>query len=106
MEEKKYPSHFQYQIEDTVTNSLGFYDSPRNYSMNPDSVDTLIDLRFYLAARVANISLRSIGARDAITWIESTQYMGILNRSIQWCFKDFDLNTSKGIDSAVDHIQQ
>lgn len=92
-------------IEDVVTNSAGFYDSPRDFSVKPESVETLLGLREYLSAREANISLHSIRARNPSKSITSLEYLGHLNNICQYN-ENFDLNTSDGIDAAVSFIRK
>lgn len=95
----------RYWIEDAVTNSAGFYDSLRDFSVNPMGVETLLGLRKYLSAREANISLHSIGARNPSRWIESLEYLRHLDNITPYC-ENFDLDTSKGIDAAVSFMRK
>ena len=91
-------------IEDVVTNSAGFYDSPREIAVDIERVGTFLDLKVYLAAKEANMSISSIGARDFPRYLEIGGYMHMLSWLYQPALRNLD--TQKGIDAAVEQLQR
>lgn len=102
MEAKHSPVDIKYLIEMWATNNSGFYDSPRTYSVDPESVHTLLELRMYLSAREANIALYS-QERSPSKYFIASDYLGILKRINS---QHPDINSSEGLDSAVAYLRE
>lgn len=99
IEDKTYPTRLQNKIEYIVTKGVGFRDTPKNFPVEQQA-ENLLELRMYLSAMEANVSLNTRNLRNSDT---ASRYLGHLwsISSEQFYSKKFDLNTSEGIDDAL-----
>jgi len=100
IEEKIYSTRIQDSIERRVTNYTGFKSTPKELSIEPAEVDTLLGLRRYLSAMEGNVSLYegNFNKFNIARWYLCSLYEILTSEQSH---KKFDLNTSKGIDDAL-----
>jgi len=89
-------------IEDSVTNSTGFYDSPREHRIIKENIETFLDLKVYLAAKEANMRVSSIRARDFSEYLKICDYIGKL-RSL-YGSTALNLDTQEEIDDVIEEL--